>query len=196
MVMGILATVHLQSASQYSGSRFHDTPKKPKELPGDYELRTWREKCYFNHENKVVLPSVYFKKNLVSAAQYLAEKVPGKGMKTWTQYFTSAVAVENDIVLPVRKDDLEPITLPCDSKGRRNRSGGSLVLRTFPIVKSWEGVLRVRIYDETITQEIFTRVFQHAGIFIGIGRFRPQNGGDNGRYIVKEIRWQKLENSA
>src|SRR5690242_910103 len=97
--MGILATVHLESRSPYSPSRIHDAPKQTKESHDAYEKRTWREKAHFDKDGHVVIPAMSFKFSLMDAASYLAERVPGKGMKTWTQYFTSAVLIEDDLRL-------------------------------------------------------------------------------------------------
>lgn len=194
-MMGFKATVELASTSPYSCSRMHDTPKKgTKESPAAYDERTWREKCYFDADSKVLIPRMAFKFALMDAACYLGERVTGKGMRTWTQYFTSAVIVENDITLPILKEELESITLPCHANG--NRKSGKRVPRTFPIIKSWQGSLCCLVLDETITREIFTRVWQHAGAFIGIGRFRPQNGGFNGRFVVKAVTWESLAKAA
>lgn len=187
--MGILATVTLESSSPYSCSRKHDAPKLAKESHDAYERRTWREKAHFGEDGELFIPRMAFKFSLMEAAKYLGERVVGKGMKTWTQYFTSATLVENDISLGIHKDSVDGQTISAHANG--NRNSGKRVPRTFPIINRWAGELRVLVLDETITEEIFTRVFQHAGSFIGIGRFRPANGGFNGRFVVKRVKWEK-----
>lgn len=42
-----IATVKLTSKAPYSQSRFHGTEKLDKELPDDYEKRTWIEKGHW-----------------------------------------------------------------------------------------------------------------------------------------------------
>lgn len=182
-----LAQVELKSVSPYSQSRMHDTPKKDKESHDAYEKRAWREKSYYNEEGFVFIPPMAFKFALMSAAAYLGEKVKGKGSKTWTQYFTSAVHIEQPLVLPIQKDELTFVDINAHSTGKRK--DGSRVVRRFPIIPSWEGRLDVHVLDDTITDEIFRKVWDHAGMYIGIGRFRPANGGFNGRFEVVKIRW-------
>lgn len=194
MSMGYIATVHLESVSPFSSSKIHDTPKSAKESYDAYEKRTWREKAHFTQDGYVEIPAMAFKFALMDAAAYLGERVPEKGMKTWTQYFISAVLIESGIVLPLLKKDLESVTLSCHANG--SRKSGKRVRRTFPYIKSWKGDLVVQVFDETITREIFARVFAHAGTFIGIGRFRPQNGGFNGRFHVVKIDWKKMAEAA
>jgi hypothetical protein len=43
--------------------------------------------------------------------------------------------------------------------------------------------------DDTVTREIFERYFNQAGHFIGVGRFRPENGGMNGRFRATAFHW-------
>jgi hypothetical protein len=40
-----------------------------------------------------------------------------------------------------------------------------------------------------VPTEIFERCLKEAGNLIGVGRFRPQNGGYFGRFTVKSIKW-------
>jgi hypothetical protein len=46
------------------------------------------------------------------------------------------------------------------------------------------------IMDDTITKEVFEEVFYAAGSGIGIGRFRPEKGGTNGRFRAVKFDWQ------
>ena len=188
--MGVLATVHLEGHGPYSPSRMHESQKLTKEANDAYDQRTWQEKALYDKDGHVIIPRMAFKFALMDAAKYLGETIPGKGKKTWTGYFTSAVQIDNDLVLPLKKDQLAKVRINAHVSG--DRKSGKRVLRTFPLVLSWKGTLEVYILDETITKEIFGRVLEYAGKFIGIGRFRPQNGGFNGRFVVKKIEWKKL----
>ncbi|MDE2102601.1 MAG: hypothetical protein KGL39_35465 [Patescibacteria group bacterium] len=194
MKMGVLVTMTLEGTSHYSPSHMHNTPKEPKEKPEDYDLRTWREKANTNADGIVVIPSMAIKFCLMSAASYLSEKVKGKGSKTWTSYFTSGLHVSSDLELGIHKDKLQSITIPCHSTGERKK--GKRVPRTFPMILDWGGTVSIHILDETITEDIFRRVAEHAGLFIGLGRFRPEQGGFNGRFKVKNITWKKLREAA
>jgi hypothetical protein len=48
------------------------------------------------------------------------------------------------------------------------------------------------IFDDTITKEVFERHLTEAGRFVGIGRFRPENGGIYGRFTAGPFSWSEL----
>lgn len=189
-IMGVLATVHLESNAAYSPSRQHQEKKLTKEASDAYEERTWREKAHFDKEGHVLIPRMAFKFALMDAAKYLGETIPGKGKKTWTGYFTSAVQIDDDLVLSLKREQLIPVTISAHVSGERK--SGKRVMRTFPLIPQWKGTLKAYILDETITKDVFGKVFEYAGKFIGIGRFRPQNGGFNGRFLVTKIDWKRM----
>lgn len=53
-----ILTAHLKSISAYSQSRHYDAPKLAREIPKDYESRTWRERLHVNEEGYVGIRSV------------------------------------------------------------------------------------------------------------------------------------------
>jgi len=59
-----------------------------------------------------------------------------------------------------------------------------------PVIPNWNGDVEYYVLDETITPDVFEKHLQEAGNFIGIGRFRPENGGFYGRYKVNKISWK------
>ena len=46
--------------------------------------------------------------------------------------------------------------------------------------------------DDIITRPVFEQVIYTAGSLIGIGQFRPRNGGYFGRYNAEIIEWQDI----
>ena len=63
--------------------------------------------------------------------------------------------------------------------------------RHSPVVDTgWLMTFDVYILDPIITEAIFREMVEIAGMFIGIGRFRPEKGGTNGRFGLKELVWQ------
>jgi hypothetical protein len=53
----------------------------------------------------------------------------------------------------------------------------------------WAATFDVIVLDPIISAEIFEEMLTMAGMFIGIGRFRPEKGGTNGRFRVESIKW-------
>lgn len=183
------AICKLVSVSPYSQSRFHNTEKKDKESPADYEERTWREKCSHNKQGQIFIPPMAFANCIKQAAKYLGLKIPGGGNEKWTKNFEAGVMVSEPLMLGHHIDDLESEWLFVPSDGKRG--GGSRVLKCFPLIREWKGDVTFIIVDEKITKDVFEYILKQAGQLIGIGRFRPRNCGYYGRFIVESIKWQE-----
>lgn len=175
---------HLESCAEYSASRYHDTPKIPKETAEAYDIRTWREHAHADEKGNCFIPPQAFKMALDQAAQRLGERVGnGKGAATFTKHFLSGVQCMTKVPLKVKKDalDMEPVL--CNAKGIRN-GPGARVIRRFPVVRSWAGEAEWWILDAVVTEEVFLRHLNEAGKLVGVGRWRVGNGGLNGRFKV------------
>jgi hypothetical protein len=179
---------HLQSLTPYSQSRKHDAPKLDKETADAYDQRTWREKCTVNKDGIVVIPAMALKFALPTAARKLGRQIPGRGKSTYTKFFEADVICEADVPIGIRKDEVPSITIQAHAQG--SRTDGKRVPRTFPIIHEWTGVAHFLITDDTITREIFEETLTAAGLGVGIGRFRPENGGLNGRFKVDRFVWK------
>jgi hypothetical protein len=181
------AEAHLKGISPYSCSKYHQTEKLPKELHDDYEKRTWRERCNYNKDGYIFIPPMAFKKCIATAATFLKEKIPGEGKATWTKHLNSGILVLEGLTLPIKKDDVEGEWFHVPSDGRIG--GSSRVSKCFPVVRDWEGHVTFEIIDDKITEDVFRRHLVEAGKFIGVGRFRPERGGFNGRFAVIDLAW-------
>lgn len=179
----------LVGSSPLSFSRPVQSKRNTGEQHDDFEERTWRERIHVDEHGVAFIPPMAIKNCLSDVAKYLSESVPGKGKATYTKHFTSGVLVADPVVLPVLKDDLDSYAGPMSSTGEKGKSGGRVVIRIFPIVNEWSGDVAFHILDEVITPDIFRQVVEIAGRNIGIGRFRPQNGGFNGRWTVEDVKW-------
>lgn len=183
------ATIAIKSISPLTQSRYHETEKKPKEGADAYEKRTWREKAHYHASTgEMFIPPMALKMSLDAAAKYLGTQIPGKGKSTYTKHFLSGVLPDHQPVnIGVNKDDAEQCTILANADGVRG--SGKRVPRSFPRVPSWEAEVVFHVLDETVTEEVFEEHFRAAGQFIGIGQFRPQNGGYNGRFSIENIKW-------
>ena len=185
-------TTHLKSVSPYSQSRYHNTPKKEKESHNDYENRTWRNKAHVTEDGFIFIPPMAFKNCLDECAKYLSIQIKGKGRNTYTKHFTAGVLVTDPLVLLIKKDEVKENRLFLPSDGRKG--GTTRVPKSFPIIHNWEGDVVWNIFDETITKDVFQYHLKQAGMFIGVGMFRPRNGGYFGRFDVEKFDWQEISN--
>lgn len=181
------AVVELKGNGPYSQSRHYNVDKLQKELPRDYEARTWRERLHVTKQGTVFIPPMSFKNCLSEAAKYLSIQVPGKGKATYTKHFESGVLVLEGLDLGIKKEEVDGEWLFVPSDGIRG--SGKRVDKCFPVIHDWGGKVEFLILDETVTQDVFHQVLVEAGKFIGIGRFRPRNNGFYGRFTVENISW-------
>jgi len=182
-------TVTLESASPYSQGKHITAAKLDRELPKDYEARTWRERIHTNEEGKVIIPPMCFKNCLSEAAKFLGIQIPGKGKANYTKHFEAGVMVTDPMVLDIKAEDVpgEWLFVPSDGK----RGGSTRVDRCFPKIEKWSGKVTFYILDEIITEDLFQKVLTEAGKFVGVGRFRPRNNGYYGRFKITACEWQR-----
>ena len=184
----------LKSVSPYSQSRYHGTDKLDREIPKDYEARTWRERLHVNEDGYVFIPPMAFKNSLSEAAKFMSIQIPGKGKATYTKHFEAGILVTDPLVLPVKKDDVpgEWLFLPSDGK----RGGGKRVEKCYPVIHEWSGDVTFYVLDEIISEDVFREHLGRSGQFIGLGRFRPRNNGYYGRFEVEKVQWIEKELAA
>lgn len=182
-------TVKISGAAPYSPCRMHTVQKRQDETYDDYESRTWREKCTTNAAGDVVIPAMAFKQALSAAAKRMGIQIPGKGRATYTKFFQSDVVCTGDVPIGVHKDEIDSITVSCHADGVRG--SGKRVFRTFPQADEWSGTVEFLLVDKNIPKSVFDKVVKGAGLGVGVGRFRPENGGMNGRFRIDSVSWSE-----
>lgn len=184
----------LKSAARYSQSAYIDPElKQPKETHDVFEKRIWREKTH-SEDGEIFIPPMAFKQALDSAAKFLSIQIPGRGKATYTKHFVSGVLCFKPVMLGIRKEDVRPNEILANSDGVRG--SGKRVKRIFPTIDQWTADVEFTILDDTITEDVFLRVLKEAGQLIGVGQFRPQNGGYFGRWIVVSHEWREVGQAA
>lgn len=181
------AVATLKSVSPYSQSRHYTADKLEKELARDYESRTWRERLHVTEDGNVFIPPMSFKNCMSEAAKFLGMQIPGKGKSTYTKHVEAGVLVTEPLILPNQKDEVKGEWLFVPSDGVRG--SGKRVDKCFPVIHEWAGEVTFYILDETVTEDVFKKILTQAGMFIGIGRFRPRNNGFYGRFSVESVKW-------
>jgi hypothetical protein len=206
-----MATVALRGASSLIQSRYHEESKRNKELADAYDLRTWRHRAHTGPKGDIFIPSYAFKRCIEETAKYLGLQIAGKGKSTYTKHFVSGVQpVEEEVYLfmseaqpekkrkkevlvPLNINDLkEPLSIFANSDGVRG--SGKRVMRRYPQINpGWRADVKFQIYDDILTEDVFAKVFQTAGMLMGVGSFRVGNGGRCGRFVVENITWEEFE---
>jgi len=167
-----------------------DLRKQSKETHDDYDNRIWREKTTTDETGQIVVPAASFKQAIDSAAKMLSIQIPGKGKATYTKEFVRGIAIFDPLPLGVLKQDVPFVRIYANADGIRG--SGKRVFRTFPVVPApWGGKLTVHVISESVPDDVVERVVKASGLFVGVGRFRPENGGTNGRYEVTSMQWSE-----
>lgn len=186
-----VATVTISSITPMSQSRQHDEPKIDGESHEAYDKRTWRHKLNVaqrDGKDTIVIPAHGLHQAIAAAAKYSKRQIPGQGKATWTAKFTAGITLLEDPALGIDPETVDGVTISANADGIRG--SGKRVPRKFPIIPAWKATFEVLILDPIITEEIFREMLEMAGMFIGIGRFRPEKGGTNGRFKIDAIDWQ------
>jgi hypothetical protein len=190
-----VCNAHLVSATAYSQSKVPFVDKLDKESADAFEKRVWREKCHADSNGQVYVPAMAFKQCVDRAAAVLGMQIAGRGKATYTKHFLAGCIVEDNVLLfdgksPIWKKDLQPESIHANADGKRG--SGKRVWRTFPTIQNWRAIARFVIFDDTITKPIFEKHLTEAGLYVGIGRFRPENGGLYGRFKVERFEWEEV----
>jgi len=178
----------LKSTSPYSQSRALQSEKKTGESPDSLEQRAWHERIHADIDGNVFIPPMAFKNCLSEVAKFLSQTVPGKGKATYTKHFEAGISVMEPVMLGIKKSQVtfERLFLPSDGV----RGSGKRVWKNYPIIPAWRGQVEIFALDPVLTEkpEKIREYLEHAGKFIGIGRFRPRNNGYYGRFIVEDFK--------
>lgn len=186
--MAKMAICRIKSLSAYSSSRAHETPKLDREISDAYEKRTWREKAHVD-SGRIYIPPMAFKMGLDRAAKMLGEQIPGKGKATYTKFFESGVLCTQPVFIA------DAVEMECErvyANADGVRGSGKRVWRLFPRINNWTAEVCFEVLAGEITKEVFERHLKQAGLFVGVGRFRPEKGGFFGRYSVESVRWEEI----
>lgn len=179
---------HLKGVSPYSQSKPIVSGKETGEAHDDFEKRTWKERIHSDQSGEVFVPAPAIKLCLYDCAKYLSESVPGKGKATYTKHFEAGVMVVANGMLGINKADVQHEWLFVPSDGKKG--GAKRVWKCFPIIPEWECDVEIILLDPILIAkpEKVREYLEHSGKFIGLGRYRPRNGGTYGRFVVESFK--------
>lgn len=182
-------TIQIESMTPYSSSKHIIEDLMKGETKDAHEKRRWKEKAHIDEAGIVFIPGVAFKLALDETASLLNEKIPGKGNQTWTGQFATGVVAMGDVSLGVHINDVRPVEIFAHANGKRGP--GTRVPRFFPIIPKWAGELEMRVFNDTLPEDIFERFFEQAGLLAGVGRGRPitKSPAGNGRFRPVKFIW-------
>jgi hypothetical protein len=190
----VTVLIEVEGITPLSFGKHHDAPELNNEKDKDYEKRTFREKLHANESGELYVPDMMFKKSLDAACKHSGKKISGRGKSTYTSKFERGCIPSGHFFLtalsgsPLLKSSIpgQELFVPSDGVA----GSGKRVTKWFPFIEKWAATGEFTILDNVIDEETFKEMLKIAGTFIGLGRWRPQNGGLYGRFVVKSVSWQ------
>jgi hypothetical protein len=151
--------------------------------PVELERLNWKNKLHFRSDIGVILPGINLQNNWMSGAQYWGAKIPGT-VKTYSDLFKSACVVDDMPLGITNLDDerLEQFGSHCTGNVSKGSRGGK-VFKIRPLVKSWGGSCVIHVFDDRLTDDVLQTAITFAGVYRGIGDWRPRFG----RYSLEKI---------
>jgi hypothetical protein len=179
----------LQSITALSQGRNHGTPKLPQELEQAYEERTVLAKLH-TATDQIYIPPIAFKLCLEKTASYLGEKIPGHGSSTYTKHYRQGVMCPDPIMLGLTVDKVRIDKVFIPTQPGKPNSGRAW--KWFPLIDQWQAELRIIALDDIFTQSVIERHLKIAGQMTGIGVWRPERGGMQGKFHVVNFQEREL----
>lgn len=162
--------------------------KNSDETHEQFEERCWKQKVRQEENGQVYIPPFAVKNALESEGSRLGMKLTGKA--TYTKLFRQGVMITQNVLLyradgkPLTIEDVKPLPMFVPSDGKRG--SGKRVMRVFPQVQSWRATVEITVFDQRLTEDVVRAHLTEAGLFIGFGSMRVENGGVAGRFAVVE----------
>lgn len=156
-----------------------DSPGKRRSGVPDWKEEA--ERALYRDETGVIYePATHIESALREAARNF--KVSGRRGATYFRLVGSTVTVSPDAIphdSPDYQIDSRPVVV---QKAR--------VVRYRPRFDKWGLAFHIVCHDDQLPGEIVKQVLDYAGLYVGIGDFRPGKGGKFGRFIVTRFEEQ------
>lgn len=182
--------ITIEGVSPYSASKVFETTEKLKGEGFDaFEERCWRERLNVDSKGVGFIPAQAFIGAIHVAAKRFAGKIKGKGNATWSKFFEAGLLCITPLSLGITRSDVlgERLFVPSDGM----KGGGKRVFKTFPVIHKWGGTIAIHVLDDEIPADVFEETVRKAFSLVGVGRWRPERGGQYGRAEVKSFEWSE-----
>lgn len=188
----------LVGITPYSSNKADQLEKMDGEDDVAVENRRKVERVHKNKKGEVCIPAITFVNMLASTAKRVGMPVPGSKKERYTKSFVSGVIppMADPVLRRLsdgtafkaeeigKTDDSRFEAVYCHSDGKREGGSGKRVTRFYPYFEGWVIDIELEVIDPKLTPDIVLQHLVCAGMYNGLGRFRPQNRGTLGRFRV------------
>lgn len=181
----------ITGTSPYSQSRRVEIfePKKDRESHDEWDERVWKLKAHTARDGKtMVIPAHGLHQAIVLGAQKgrLKPSAAKSAREGLAKRLETGIMITDHAVTDQTIEDAHMEAIQANADGKRG--SGKRVTRRFPVWDEWTATFDVVLVDETLTEADLIAAVKWAGLVAGVGRFRPSNGGSNGRFVLKEAK--------
>jgi len=164
---------------RFPAEDYADNNKPTKRVGNPVDPNKEAEKAlYRDTEGRICTPSEHILMSMAGAATNF--KIPGKGKKTFKDAIKSGVLIDPEMIPHLKPDYKVDIRAVVISRSR--------IPRARPRFDEWELEFTVTVLDERITGPVLKSILQEAGMFKGIGDYRPRYG------LFEVIEFEKVKN--
>lgn len=140
--------------------------------------------AYRNKDGSCFIPSEHLRQCLIQAGTFMKGKV-GIRTKSMKSIVASTFMIEpEEILMP----DYDAI----DKRSTVNKMVKARVMVIRPKWTAWKADFILNVLEPTITDETVGKLLEYAGIYIGIGSYRPTSNGMFGKFEITSL--QALSN--
>jgi len=180
--------VSIEGLSDLLMNKFNDssiTVKAKKQVGVDQKTPEFvaENATYRDKDNNIFIPYTWLEGTLKGASVNF--KMAGKGKKTYKNIIGSSVAVNPPEIL------LSPQKYEIFSIAAVNKIMKSRVMSHRPRFSNWSVEFAIDILDDTLSPEEIKPMLEYAGMYIGIGAWRPGIAGRYGKFQI--TKWEVIE---
>lgn len=149
-----------------------------------HQLRIYKLKCEYNSAGNIIIPSAHVKKAMSYSQGQNCHPIQPKGATKRTATLSKVLAAVfvDDITTKYTEADLDHFdSMVCIQNGMKKSS----VMNIRPMLRTWEADLTMTIASDLVGREEILDMLEWCGTFCGLGDWRPERGGNYGRFTVK-----------
>ena len=137
-------------------------------------------KLYTLPNGTLYQPAVCITRCLIDAGKNF--QIKGKQKATYSKLFGSSISVEPDAITH-KIQKWAPFTISAVNPMTKGR-----MIVTRPMFEKWALDFRLQVLDDGIPIEVVKEALDYAGMYVGIGDWRPEKKGKYGKFIVTELK--------
>lgn len=175
------AKITIKGISPLLFNRFIDAELEPPPGPKEpNKINDPERKLYKLPDGKIYTPYTHIQGSLTEAAKQF--QIKGKSRATYSKLFGSQVEVNPDAIVH-KHQDWEVFSISAVNPMTRGR-----IMTHRPMMKEWELSFTIDYNADAILDEVLKSVLDYAGLYVGIGDWRPDKKGKFGKYMVTEFK--------